>query len=126
MQAVQGPFHDGANDAKFIQHFLGTRVVALRFEGQQIVVERSPTAFGPVSVRAESRLSNGRVLISADLPTRNPAKRTLLRARVPDGWRVMAARVGEKRLAVDDRGTVDLSGQTGSVSVVFDVERATK
>jgi hypothetical protein len=90
-------------------------------DGQQIVVERSPTAFGPVSVKAESRLSDGRVVVSADLPTRNPAKRTLLRARVPDGWRVTAARIGDKRLTVDDQGTVDLSGQTGSVAIVFDV-----
>jgi len=79
-----------------------------------------------VSVRAESRLSDGRVVINADLPSRNPAKQTLLRARVPDGWRVTAARIADKRLTVDDQGTVDLSGQTGSVSVVFDVERSAK
>ncbi|MBW8884059.1 MAG: hypothetical protein JF612_04620, partial [Planctomycetia bacterium] len=92
-------------------------------DGQQIVVEWSPTAFGPVSVRAESRLRDGRVAIIADLPTRNPAKRTLLRARVPDGWRVTAARIGDKQLTVDERGTVDLSGQTGGVSLVFDVQK---
>src|SRR5262249_60394823 len=93
-------------------------------DGQKLIVEKSPTAFGPVSLRAESQLSAGLVIINADLPARNPAKRILLRARVPDGWRVTAARVGEKRLAVDDRGTVDLSGQTGSVAVVFEAERS--
>lgn len=92
-------------------------------DGKQIVVERSPTAFGPVSVKADSRLSQGRVVVDVDLPIRNPAKKTLLRARVPDGWRVTAARVGQKELAVDDRGTVDLSGQTGSISVMFDVQK---
>jgi hypothetical protein len=92
-------------------------------DGKQVVVERSPTAFGPVSVRADSRLSEGRVAVRADLPTRNPAKRTLLRVRVPDGWRITAARIGDKRLTVDDRGTVDLSGQTGSLSIVFDVQK---
>jgi hypothetical protein len=95
-------------------------------DGQQIVVERSPTAFGPVSLKAESRLREGHVVISADLPTRNPAKRTLLRARVPDGWRVTAATIDKAEHAVDVRGTVDLTGRTGSVTVVFQVERATK
>src|SRR5262249_24445025 len=93
-------------------------------DGKQIAVERSPTAFGPVSVKAESRLSEGRVVVNANLPARNPAKRTLLRARVPDGWRVTVARVGENRLGVGFRGAVGLSGQSGRVSVAFEVERS--
>jgi len=36
---------------------------------------------------------------------------------------VTAARIGDKQLTVDERGTVDLSGQTGGVSLVFDVQK---
>jgi hypothetical protein len=92
-------------------------------DGKQIVVERAPTAFGPVSVRAESRLNTGQVVVSADLPSRNPAKRTMLRARVPDGWRVTSAKIDGKSLAVDGNGSVDLSGRTGTVTVTFAVSK---
>jgi hypothetical protein len=92
-------------------------------DGKQILVEGAPTAFGPVSVRADSRLSAGQVTVNAKLPSRNPAKRTLLRARVPDGWRVTAASMAGKQLEVDNRGTVDLSGQMGDVSIEFSVAK---
>jgi hypothetical protein len=92
-------------------------------DGQCIIVERVPSAFGPVSVRAESRLADGQVLVQADLPTRHPPQRTLLRARVPASWRVTAARIGDQSLPVDDRGTVDLSQQSGSVLVQYSVCR---
>jgi hypothetical protein len=92
-------------------------------DGKQIVVESAPTAFGPVSVRADSRLSAGQVIAHAKLPARNLAKRTLLRARVPDGWRVAGASMVGKKLEVDERGTVDLSGQMGDVSIEFAVEK---
>ena len=63
-------------------------------DGKQIVVERSPRRLD----RCRSGPSRDSAMvawpINADLPTRNPAKRTLLRARVPDGWRVTAARIG--------------------------------
>jgi len=62
-------------------------------DGKQIVVERAPTAFRSVSIRAESRLSAGQIVVNGELPTRNPTKRTLLRARVPDGWRVTGANI---------------------------------
>lgn len=92
-------------------------------DGKQIVVERAPTAFGPVSIRAESRLSVGRVIVNAELPSRNLAKRTLLRARVPDGWRVIGASSEGKELVVDSTGAVDLSGRIGAVKVQFNVAR---
>jgi hypothetical protein len=88
-------------------------------DGCSIAVERMPTAFGPVSVKATSQLSSGRVIVRAELPARNPAKRTLLRVRLPAGWRVAGAEVAGKRLPVDDRGTADLSGQSGSITVEF-------
>src|SRR5258708_8791098 len=45
-------------------------------DGKQIVVERAPTAFGPVSIRAESRLSAGLVVVNVALPSGNPAEWT--------------------------------------------------
>jgi hypothetical protein len=86
-------------------------------DGKCIRVQRAPTAFGPVSVCAESRLASGQVLVTAELPSRNPPRQILLRARVPEGWRVTAARAGGLDLPVDDRGTVDLSGRQGTVCV---------
>jgi hypothetical protein len=94
-------------------------------DGKSVIVDRAPTAFGPVSVRAESHLNAGHIRATVILPSRNPPSRTLLRARVPDGWRVTAAKLGEKPLSVDERGTVDLSTEKGTVVVSFAVERRT-
>jgi hypothetical protein len=88
-------------------------------DGKCLVLDRAPTAFGRLSLRAESRLESGQILVRVELPTRNAPRRTLLRARVPDGWRVTAASVGNESLPVDGRGTVDLSGRDGIVSVQF-------
>jgi hypothetical protein len=59
--------------------------------------------------------------MTAALPERNLPRRTLLRARVPDNYRVTHATIGDQTLPVDDRGTVDLTGQKSAVSVVFHV-----
>jgi hypothetical protein len=90
-------------------------------DGKQIVVERAPTAFGPVGVRMESRLSVGEVVASVELPKRNPPKRALLRARVPEGWRVNGVTIDGKEAVVDEWGTVELSGLKGKVGVRFAV-----
>src|SRR5206468_7397935 len=54
-------------------------------DGETIQVERAPTAFGPVSVRMDSRLSQGEVLAIVELPERNRPQHILMRARVADG-----------------------------------------
>jgi len=92
-------------------------------DGKQLAVERAPTAFGPVSVLAESRLSAGQIILKADLPSRNQPKHTLLRARVPDGWRINKATIDGQELSVDGSGTVDLSGRTGEVTIKFSASR---
>jgi hypothetical protein len=71
----------------------------------------------------QSHLSEKEVHAEVDLPSRNQAKKIFFRARVPDGWRVIKAESGGKKLAVDDRGTVDLSGLRGTVSIRFSVAR---
>src|SRR5215218_7017933 len=79
-------------------------------EGKRIVVERAPTAFGPVSISMESHLSRGEVVATVGLPDRQVPTRTLMRARVPDGWRVQRANADGKTLSVEESGTVDLTG----------------
>jgi hypothetical protein len=86
-------------------------------DGKTIRVERAPTAFGPVSVKVESHLSRGEVIADVDLPTRSMPDHSLLRIRLPEGWRVTGARTGGAALKVDDRGTVDLTGMKGAVQI---------
>ena len=88
-------------------------------DGQTIKVERAPTAFGQVSARVESKLSQGEVVAEVMLPTRNPPKRTQLRIRLPEAWRVISARAAGRDLMVDERGTVDLSAFSGKVTIEF-------
>lgn len=93
-------------------------------DGQAIRVDRAPTAFGEVSVALTSRLAQGEVVAEVALPGRSRPERTLLRARVPDGWRVREATIGAQTLPVDERGTVDLTRYEGRLTVRFAVERA--
>jgi hypothetical protein len=91
--------------------------------GKTIKVERAPTAFGPVSLKAESRLDQGEVAMELELPQRNQPKKILLRARVPEGWKVVAAQAGQQKLETDEWGTVDISPLKGKVSVSFQVKK---
>ncbi len=93
-------------------------------DGKTIKVERAPTAFGPVSMQVESKLSQGEVVAQVDLPRRNKPGQTLLRIRVPDGWQVISAEAGGKRFNVDERGTVDLSSVAGKATLRFQVRRS--
>ncbi len=93
-------------------------------DGKVINVERAPTAFGPVSVRMESRLSQGVVNAEVSLPERNHPKQILLRARVPYGWKVTGAICEGKPLEADSSGTVDLSSRKGRALIAFQVQRA--
>jgi hypothetical protein len=92
-------------------------------DGKQIKVERAPTAFGPVSVTMQSKLSEGKILADVQLPERNPIEKILLRARVPDGWQVVSAKANGKEIRADQNGTVDLTGEKGNVIVQFSVTK---
>jgi hypothetical protein len=92
-------------------------------QGKVIQVHGAPTAFGPLSLEVRSRLEQGEIDVQAILPPR-PAKRILLRARVPAGWAATAASVGDRSLPVDENGTVDLSGHVGQTTVRFHVRKA--
>lgn len=87
-------------------------------DGKTIKVERAPTAFGEVSVSMTSHLAKGEIIAEVTAPPRPPEK-TLIRARVPAGWKVTSAKVGTRTLPVDSRGTVDISGMKGRFMVQF-------
>ena len=89
-------------------------------DGKTITLARAPTAFGPVSIRMQSKLKEGLVTADLDLPTRNSAKQTLLRARVPNRCKISGATCDGESLPVD-RGTVNLTGKRGKASIVFKV-----
>ncbi len=92
-------------------------------DGKSIKVERAPTAFGEISVNVQSRLAAGEIVADVTLPGRNPPKQTLLRARVPDGWRVVSATAGATQFTPDERGTVDLTALRGRQTIRFQVAR---
>jgi hypothetical protein len=93
-------------------------------DGKTVRVERAPTAFGEVSVRATSNLSRGEVSVDVSLPQRDPPKKTLLRLRLPEGYRLVKATAGGRELPKSDRETVDLSGLRGEVHIAAIVEPA--
>jgi hypothetical protein len=93
-------------------------------DGKTIRVERAPTAFGPLSLRAESKLKQGEVLAEVELPSRNKPERALLRVRLPDGWKVTSAQAGSQSLSVDDKGTVDISALSGKAEIRFKVSKS--
>lgn len=110
---------DGAPDTLRLLHAVPSRWLA---EGAAIQFENAPTAFGPLSLKTESRLAEGCWLARIDLPPRQHRK-TLLRARLPDGWRAVSAAVNGAALSIDPTGIVDLSRQTGRINVQFQVQR---
>jgi len=91
-------------------------------DGKQIHLERAPSAFGPLAIHVESHLSQGEVIVQLDLPGRNQPKQTWLRARVPDGWKVVAVRAAGRSLEFDDRGTVDISSLRGTATLHCEVK----
>ncbi|MDO8541115.1 MAG: hypothetical protein Q7S40_11820, partial [Opitutaceae bacterium] len=92
-------------------------------DGKAIRVERAPTTFGPVSVTMTSHLARGEIVAQVQLPERQMPQQTLLRARVPDGWRVVGASAAGKDLVADANGTVNLSALRGAATIRFRVER---
>jgi hypothetical protein len=91
-------------------------------DGAVLKVERAPTAFGEVSLRAESRLGRGEVLVTVEPPPRRTEK-LLLRPALPEGWKVVTAEAGGGKLALAPDGAVDLSRHRRPVIVRFAVRR---
>ena len=94
-------------------------------EGAILEVERAPTMFGPLSLRAESRLAAGEVRLDIDGPPRRPEK-WLVRVPLPRGWKVVSAKVNEVDATLQREGTIDLSAHTGRVQVRLKVAEETR
>ncbi len=92
-------------------------------EGKGYRIERAPTVFGLVSLKCDSHLSKGEVIAQLELPERNAPEKVLLRARVPDGWKVISAQAGSTQLNVDAKGTADISSLKGQQTVRFAVQQ---
>jgi len=91
-------------------------------DGKSIVVDRAPTDFGPVSLKMQSKLSQGQVVADLDMPQRNKASKILLRARVPAGWKVVSAKSTSQSFQPDDRGTIEITALEGKQQIVFEVQ----
>jgi hypothetical protein len=92
-------------------------------DGARIRLEHAPTEFGELTLSAASDLAAGRVTAAIDLPGRRAPARILLRLRLPEGFRMSAARVGGRPARLADRETIDLTGFLGGVQVEAAVAR---
>lgn len=92
-------------------------------DGAVIKIEEAPTAFGNLSLQAESQLSEGVLLVRISLP-QHPPEHILLRARVPEGWKAVSATVDGTPLAVDYNNVADLSKYTGRITVQFRLQNS--
>jgi hypothetical protein len=87
-------------------------------DGATIKVERAPTAFGEVSLMAQSELSKGRVTATVDLPSRGKPTKTLLRFRLPKGHEIKSATIDGQPAKLTGAETIDLTGRSGKVTVI--------
>jgi hypothetical protein len=55
-----------------------------------------------------SHLKHDEVIAEIQPPKRNPPAQSFLRIRLPNGWKVVSARIGSRTLLVDEKGTVQL------------------
>ncbi|MGI8966461.1 MAG: hypothetical protein ACR2H1_10305, partial [Limisphaerales bacterium] len=92
--------------------------------GKSFKIERAPTAFGPVSLKMESRLNQGEILAEVRLPERNAPEKIFLRARAPDGWKIISAQSSDKKFEADEKGTVNLTSLKGKITTRFIVKKS--
>jgi hypothetical protein len=91
-------------------------------DGKAVTLERAPTMFGEVSLRAESRLSKGEVVVAVTPPPRRP-EHFLLRVPLPPGWKVVSAEAAEKPLPLGRDGAVELPPDSGRLTVHLRAEK---
>lgn len=77
-------------------------------DGQELKIERAPTAFGEVSVRIYSKLSSGQVIADIQPPLHREPKQSFLRIRLPQNYVLRSADVEGVHVAID-RETMDIT-----------------
>jgi hypothetical protein len=92
-------------------------------DGRQVQVRNAPTQFGPLSCQAVSKLNDGYVEVRVSPPPR-PVKTMLLRAPLPDGWKVDSVQLDGADAPLIGGDAVDLSGRTKPLTARFKVRRA--
>ncbi len=65
-------------------------------DGKTCGIEDAQTYFGPMSVRYESRLSQGRIEATLGPPRRNPPKKIYIRFRHPEGKKIVRCEIDGK------------------------------
>jgi hypothetical protein len=65
-------------------------------DGKTCGIENAATYFGPMSVKYESRVANGRIEMIFDPPKRNPPKRIFIRFRHPEGKKIVSCTLNGK------------------------------
>jgi hypothetical protein len=85
-------------------------------------VSHAPTMFGPISLEMRSKLGEGIVNVHVNPPARLP-KRTLLRAPVPEGFRIDSVEIDGSKAQLIGSDVVDLSGRGQPTDVIFHVRR---
>jgi hypothetical protein len=84
-------------------------------DGKTIKIERAATTFGEVSAVVQSRLNDGEVTAELKLPAKAPTK-TLLRLRLPEGWKLTGAQANGQKVDVRD-DTITLTPLREAVKV---------
>ena len=94
-------------------------------QGKTISVQDAPTAFGDLSYRIHSELQANLVSATVSVPSQTPPS-LQLRLRVPVGTRMTAVLVNGRSYDKVDlgSGTIDLSGLSGTISVVAQFGRS--
>ena len=88
-------------------------------DGATIKSGRATSAFGEVAFTLTSRLAKGEVLAEVGKLARPVQAAFCFALRVPDGWRIVSAQVGQEELKVDQRGTVELFHASASRPALF-------
>src|SRR5262249_9453284 len=87
-----------------------------------ISVEKAPSAFGELSLRAESRLKDGEVIVTVQAPPR-PVGKWQVRLPNPPGYQITDVAVESQKRTREAAGRVDLTGRNGKFTVRFEVKK---
>ncbi len=115
---------DANNDGQpeSLRLFFGTSRRWLQ-QGKELAIEGAPTAFGPVSLRVQSHLEEGFVVIEGTLPNRHQAEKTELKLRLPEPWKMHHAVLNNKELSIQGEDVLDLSGHEGDFTLRVKTQR---
>lgn len=118
---VQDQDLDNDGEPETLRLLFGTPRAWLE-DGKTIRLETAPTAFGKVSVVATSALAKGEVTVDVTPPKLAPES-ARLRVRLPDGWSVTSASIGDEKLRIGDDASVDIARRRQPFTLRFGVTR---